>query len=79
MRRHPDLLTTGEAAARLRVSKAELCRLIARGHLKGRRIPGSLHRRLERAEVERAAAAWGVPAFDPANPNGVNRAEGVSE
>ena len=58
-------MTTGEAAAVLRVSVQAAISLFDRGHLAGFRTPGSGgkpgHRRVCRASVERLRAACGIP------------------
>ena len=55
-------LTTGEVCRRLRVSPHTVKSWIAKGLLEAWLVPGSTHRRFERAELARFIAATG---FDP--------------
>lgn len=58
MRNHKhEMLTTSEAAEILACSNSTARRMLDSGILNGYRIPGSTHRRVARAEVERLRAA----------------------
>jgi len=60
--RPKDVFTAGEVAAICRVCSLTASRWIDRGLLKGYRVPGSLHRRVTRFELELFMSASGLPA-----------------
>jgi two-component system, OmpR family, response regulator VicR len=55
------LMTTSEVAKMCSVSVRTVHMWMAKGLLKGFRIPGSLHRRVERRVVEEFARSNGLP------------------
>jgi excisionase family DNA binding protein len=55
-RRDPDTMTTGEAARELRIGVNTLVRWIEKGKVPAWLVPGSTHRRINRADLVKLAA-----------------------
>lgn len=59
--RRKSILTSTEAAAMLRISVNKLVELSDAGQIAGFRLPGSTHRRFQRAVVEEFARSHKIP------------------
>jgi two-component system, OmpR family, response regulator RpaA len=70
--------TTTEVARLCEVCTRTVCKWVDTGLLVGHRIPGSRHRRVRRADLERFAADHGLTLAEPVAAAEANPAGGAS-